>query len=253
MWGAWGEVEEQDSLKWSIHKQTEKAEFERLPDSTPVRFLYSPVEKSAKLGLNKYYSAQLLNCTQVAYFLNMKPNEVKKAFQDNNIFPSFYRKRSALYSVKDAIKLAKKLQKEFLIPIGFFNTPQYIYIGKEVEELSRIWHEHKSKRFSSIFEMIMEEGIPVQSIVVSPSHIQYLESAFLTTAGKLFHQYNQAAQRLNKPLKHIYLCSTPGKRKYANELAMKYNKRFKGFLVSVDLDHLTTLRTQVARNKQIKD
>lgn len=245
-------MEEVVSHKWSIHNQTEKADFERSPDSNPVRFLYSPVDKSARLGLNKYYSAQLLNCTQIAYFLDMKPEEVKKAFQKNNIFPSFYRKRSALYSVKDAIKLAKKLQKEFLIPIGFFNTPQYLYIGKEVEELSKIWHEHRSKRFTSIFEMIMEEGIPVQTIVVAPSHIKYLEEAFLTTAGKLFHQYNQAAQKLKKPLKHIYLCSTPGKRKYANDLVMKYNKRFKGFLVSVDLDHLITLRTQFAHNKQVK-
>ena len=244
-------MEAVESRKWSIHNQNEKSDFERLPDSTPVRFLYSPVDKSARLGLNKYYSAQLLNCTQVAYFMNMKPHEVKKAFQDNNIFPSFYRKRSALYSVKDAIKLAKKLQKEFLIPIGFFNTPQYLYIGKEVEDLSRIWHKNRAKRYTSIFEMIMEEGIPVQSIIIAPSHIKYLEPAFLTTAGKLFHQYNQAALKLKKPTKHIYLCSTLGKRKYANELAMKYNKRFKGFLVSIDLDHLVTLRTQFARSKQV--
>lgn len=235
---------------WSIHKQEEKAEFEKSDKTRPVRFLFTPVDKSAKLGLNKYYSAQLLNCSQVAYFLDMPLAEVKKELQNNNIFPSFYRKRSALYSVKDIIKLAKKLKKEFLIPIGFFNTPQYIYVGKEVKELSRIWHEHKSKKFTSFFELIMEEGIPVQNIIISPSQIKYLEASFLTTAGKLFHQYNQAARKLKKPLKHIYLCTTPGKREYANQLAMRYNKRFNGFLIAIDLDHLVTLRNQFARNQQ---
>lgn len=242
-------MEGQDSRRWSIHTQGEKADFEKSDKTEPVRFLFTPIEKSAKLGLNKYYSAQLLSCSHIAYFLDMSLPEVKKELQNHNIFPSFYRKRSALYSVKDVIKLARKLKKTFLIPVGFFNTPQYIYIGKEVIELSRVWHEHKSKRFTSIFELIMEEGIPVQTIVISPSHIKYLEQAFLTTAGKLFHQYNQTARKLKKPLKHIYLCTTPGHREYANQLAMHYNKLFPGFLISIDLDHLITLRGQVARNK----
>lgn len=241
---------EQDSPRWSIHTQSEKADFEKSDKTEPVRFLFTPVDKAAKLGLNKYYSAQLLSCSHIAYFLDMPLKEVKEELQKHNIFPSFYRKRSALYSVKDVIKLAKKLKKTFLIPVGFFNTPQYIYIGKEVQELSKIWHEHKSKRFTSIFELIMEEGIPVQTIVISPSQIKYLEPAFLTTAGKLFHQYNQMARKLKKPLKHIYLCTTPGKREYANQLAMHYNKNFTGFLISIDLDHLITLRNQFARNKQ---
>lgn len=240
---------EQDSHRWSIHTQEEKADFEKSDKTQSVRFLFTPVDKAAKLGLNKFYSAQLLSCAQIAYFLSMKPEEVRKELQNHNIFPSFYRKRSALYSVKDVIKLARKLQKTFLIPVGFFNTPQYIYIGKEVAELSHIWHEHKSKKFTSIFELIMEEGIPVQTIVISPTQIKYLEKAFLTTAGKLFHQYNQAARKLKKPLKHIYLCTTPGKREYANQLAMHYNKYFPGFLISIDLDHLITLRGQCARNK----
>ena len=100
---------EQDSPRWSIHTQSEKADFEKSDKTEPVRFLFTPVDKAAKLGLNKYYSAQLLSCSHIAYFLDMPLKEVKEELQKHNIFPSFYRKRSALYSVKDVIKLAKKL------------------------------------------------------------------------------------------------------------------------------------------------
>ena len=238
------------TAKWSIHNQSEEADFEHSEKTRNVRFLYSPIEQKTKLGLNKYYSAQLLNCKQIAYFLSIGEKELKEELQKNKIFPAYYRKRSAMFHVGDIIKLAKKLKKTFLIPIGFFNTPQYLYIGREVKELSKIWHEHKAKRYTSLFEMILEEGVPVQSIVIAPSQIKYLEASFLTVAGKLFKDYNQAAEKLGKPLKHIYLCTEPGEREYANTLAMRYNKKYKGFLVSIDLDHLTTLRARFAHIKR---
>lgn len=246
------EEDRQSKAKWSIHNQSEEADFEHSEKTRNVRFLYSPVEANARLGLNKYYSAQFLNCKQISFFLSIKEKELKEELQKNKIFPAFYRKRSALFHVKDIIKLAKKLKKEFMIPIGFFNTPQYLYIGKEVKELSKVWHEHKAKRYTSLFEMIMEEGIPVQNIIISPSHIQYLEPSFLTVAGKLFLAYNKTAEKLGMTPKHIYLCTTPGKREYADKLVKQYNRKYKSFLISIDLDHLITLRDRFAEIKRSK-
>lgn len=240
-------MEEVLSDKWSIHNKTEQSEFEHSDKTKSVRFLYSPVDKTSHLSLNKYYSAQLLNCKQISFFLDIGNKELKAALQKHRIYPAFYRKRSALYYIGDVIKLAKKIQKDFLIPVGFFNSPEYLYVGKEVVPVSKIWHDKKTKRYSSIFELIMEEGIPVQTIVIAPSHLKYLEEAFLTTAGKLFTQYNRMAIKFGKPLKHIYLCTLPGKRQYANQLVERYNKKFKGFLISIDLDHLYNLRERFAK------
>lgn len=240
------------TAKWSIHNQSEEADFEHSEKTRNVRFLYSPVEANARLGLNKYYSAQLLNCKQIAFFLSIGEKELKEELQKNKIFPAFYRKRSALFHIKDILKLARRLKREFVIPIGFFDTPYYLYIGKEVQELSKIWHEHKAKRYTSIFEMIMEEGIPVQNIIIAPSQIQYLEPSFLTVAGKLFSAYNKTAEKLGNPSKHIYLCSTPGKRECADKLVKQYNKKHNSFLVSIDLDHLITLRGRFAEIKRSK-
>lgn len=131
--------------------------------------------------------------------------------------------------------------------MGFFNSPEYIYIGRETIPMSKLWHEKKTKRYTSIFEFIMEEGIPVQNITISPSHIKYLEDSFLTVAGKLFTEYNKVAEKCGKPLKHIYLCTLPSDRKYASHLVNKYNKKFKGFLISIDLNHLYTLRERFAK------
>ena len=240
-------MEDNHSHKWSIHNQTEQSEFEKSDKTTTVRFLYTPIDKNSRLGLNKYYSAQLLNCKQISFFLDIGVKELKEKLQEFKIFPALYRRRSALYSVKDIIKLAKRLKKDFLIPIGFFNTPFYLYVGPELKQVARIWHEHKTKRYSSLFELIMEEGIPVQSIIISPSQIKYLERSFLTTAGKLYRRYNKAAKKLHMPLKHIYLCTMPGKREYANKLVEKYNKQFPSFLISIDLDHLVHLRERFAQ------
>lgn len=233
--------------KWDIFNNGGESEFEHSEKTRNVRFLFTPVEKHTRISLNKFYSAQLLNCKQIAFFLAIEEKELRKALQQYKIYPAFYRKRSALFYVGDIIKLAKKLNKTFAIPIGFFNSPEYLYVGKEVIPISKLWHEKKTKRYTSIFELIMEEGIPVQTIVISPSHIKYLEDAFLTVAGKLFSQYNSYARKFNKPLKHLYLCTRPGDREYANKLVERYNKKFKGFLVSIDLDHLYSLRERFAK------
>lgn len=240
-------MEDKASHKWDIHISTEQSEFEHSEKTRNVRFLFTPIEKHTRTTLNKFYSSQLLNCKQISFFLAIGEKELRKELQNYKIYPAFYRKRSALFYVGDVIKLAKKLNREFTIPVGFFNPPEYLYVGKEVIPISKLWHERKTKRYTSIFELIMEEGIPVQTIVIAPSHIKYLEDAFLTVAGKLFTQYNYAAQKLHKPLKHLYLCTKPGNREYANKLVERYNKKFKGFLISVDLDHLYNLRERFAK------
>lgn len=240
-------MEVKRSRKWDIADRGGESEFEHSEKTRNVRFLFTPVEKHARTSLNKFYSSQLLNCKQIAFFLDIEEKEVRQQLQKNKIYPAFYRKRSALFYVGDVIRLAKRLNLSFTIPVGFFNSPEYLYVGREVISISKLWHEKKTKRYTSIFELIMEEGIPVQTIVIAPSHIKYLEDAFLTVAGKLFTQFNCYAQKFNKPLKHLYLCTTPGNREYANKLVERYNKKFKSFLVAIDIDHLYNLRERFAK------
>ena len=243
-------MEDTPSDKWTIFNKGGESEFEHSEKTRNVRFLFTPVEKYSRTSLNKFYSSQLLNCKQIALFIAIGEKELRSELQKHKIYPAFYRKRSALFYIGDIIRLAKKLKRPFTIPVGFFNSPEYLYVGKEVLPISKLWHEKKTKRYTSIFELIMEEGIPVQTIVISPSHIKYLEDAFLTVAGKLFTQYNNFAKKFNKPLKHLYLCTKPGGREYANKLVERYNKKFKGFLVSIDLDHLYSLRERFAEMRK---
>lgn len=61
-------MEVSPSDKWTIFNKTEKSDFEHSEKTQNVRFLFTPVEKHVALRLNQFYSSQLLNCKQIAFF-----------------------------------------------------------------------------------------------------------------------------------------------------------------------------------------
>lgn len=205
------------------------------------RFMFSPIDEEYFKN-NRAYHCKLVNCSQVAILTGMTYGAVACSFEKYGIYPKYYRKRAYLYLMKDIVKWSKLSDHRFTVPVGFFNTPEFVYVGREMYKTARLRHEYRSKYFASIFEMLSEYGIPVQTITFASSAIPFLEEPFLTAAGKLFKEYNKLARSKRHPKKKIILCTTEENRRSVAALVEKYNKKFPGFLIAIDQQHLINLR-----------
>ena len=188
---------------------------------------------------NKPYLTCYIALNTAATIWGIKPDELRKLLKKHRVYPVYYHKRTVEYLVADIGKVAKKEGVIFVIPVGLYNTGEYIYVGHEFKQIEELWHPYRIRRFTSLLEMYTRTGIPVQNTFIAPSIIPKLEDDFLYAICKLLTLYNKANP---DDKKRLMLCTTFGHREEATKIIETYSKKFPNIIYTIDFDHLIRLR-----------
>lgn len=192
-----------------------------------------------RLSDNRPYLACYIALRTAACIWGTTEKELKKILKKHRVYPVYYYKRTPEYLVADIAKVAKKEGVIFVIPVGLYNTGEYVYVGHEFSVIEACWHPYRIRRFTSLLEMYTRMGIPVQNTFIAPSVIPKLEDDFIYAICKLLTLYNKANPE-NK--KRLMLCTKFGHREEAQKIIDTYSKKFPNIIYTIDFDHLVRLR-----------
>ena len=201
-------------------------------------------DNAQKPNYNKCYLTCYIPITTIAILWDVSVKKAREILSKYKIKPRWYARHNATYLVNDIVKAAKKEGIEFVIPVGLFDTGDYVYVGHEFCILENIWHPGSMRRFMSLLEMYTRMGIPVRNVYIAPRIIPKLEDDYLYAECKLLAAYNKTAEEK----RHLILCTKLGNREEALKILEKYNKLFPGTVCVIDFDHLIHLRKLAHKN-----
>lgn len=211
-----------------------------------IHSMFRTRQNKKYLSNNRAYSMCYLSLSNIAAFLGVKSSEANQLLQENRVFPKLYRERIPMYLVEDVSKMAKKIGKQFIIPLGYFDEPRTIYVGPEFDVLDKIWTSGKIWRFRSLLEMFAQVGIPTQTLYIGPSLIPKLEMEFVHAVCRSIKAYNKVHKK--EEHKRVFLCTRVNHRDEALKLVEHCKELYPGVLCTIDLDHLIYLRRLAHHN-----